>query len=455
MNNIRWVSLAQPNLQKIQKKTIMDYWFLNQIIAPAFTWGAYLFIIFSIIILWRLKGILQWRRSLKSELKKLEKEAALEQGARHKALKVVQTNCWKLWQSNITELKDLNNLSDYFQSIAKCYYPEKEKPELCITTGQVLKSAREIIDRMDIIINRPGFKRLYRVRIRHIRQSAEWYKRASNYWIVKFFNRYSKIISKFSTLRLIILPDPSYWLFYLSRHLIMLILTKCLLVEIYLFTGKLGVRIYDKEDKEEEPLLYEAEELEKTLKALDSLETEEPDIYQPEILKIRKSLVGFNAVFFSNPGLKEWKNAVIRASDVIAIKHFPNAEKPVEEASIGPLMERTRMWLNTLCETENYPVVKRLHRIKIASLYDMKNMTENLLPKPVQRIAKKTWGVYKWMKWPLKIYRLVRMGSPFGVAIEVGGILAKKGFINFTCRYSFDMACKELDIIYQQSGQKC
>jgi hypothetical protein len=104
-----------------------------------------------------------------------------------------------------------------------------------------------------------------------------------------------------------------------------------------------------------------------------------------------------------------------------------------------------------VCETEKIPVVKRLHRIQIESLYSVKSFTNSLLPKQVRSFARKAWDMYRWMKWPLKVYRWVKKGSPVGIAMDVGWMVAKKGFINFICRRTFDMAYQELEMVYSQS----
>ena len=65
--------------------------------------------------------------------------------------------------------------------------------------------------------------------------------------------------------------------------------------------------------------------------------------------------------------------------------------------------------------------------------------------------AKKTWEIYRWAKWPVKVYRRVKNLSPVGMAMDVGWVVAKKSFVNFICRQTFDLAHKELETIYNQS----
>ena len=428
----------------------MDWWLVWQILQGVFAFGAMLLAVASTVVVWRLRGILSWKRSLCNELKGLNKQAEATSETQEQALKVVLEHCQRAWRATSPELRELADLSAYIHSIATCYHPGVEKPELRITAAHFLKSAQEFVHRLELILRRPGFQRLRRVRIRHIRQSYELYNRMNQYWIVKYFSRYRKGIKRIFQLRLVILPDPFSWLAYLSNRLTILTLTRCLLVDVYLFVGKLAIQAYDEEEGED-PVSTEMDELEKTLEDLNSLKPSEPDITDPQIQEIRNHLVGFTSMVISTPGLKDWKKAVRQTAKVIAKKYFPDAERPLEEAALGPLLTRSQVWIKSLCETEKIPVVKRFHRIKIESLYNVKSFTDSLLPKQVRNFAKKTWDMYRWMKWPLKVYQWVKKGSAVGIAMDVGWVVAKKGFINFICRRTFDRAYQELEVIYGQS----
>jgi len=216
--------------------------------------------------------------------------------------------------------------------------------------------------------------------------------------------------------------------------------------------GKLAIQAYD-EEKSEDAFLTAMDELEETLEDLDSLDLSELDITDPQVQEIRNRLVGFPAMLISTPALENWKAAVKETANVIAKKYFPDAERPLEEAALGPLLKRSQIWIKSLCETEKLPLVKRFHRIKIESVYTVTSFTDSLLPRPVRTFMKKTWDMYRWMKWPLKVYRWVKKGSPVGIAMDVGWLVAKKGFINFICRRTFDMAYQELEMVYGQSRQ--
>ena len=431
----------------------MDWWLTWHILQGVLAFGVMLLTATSILVVWRLRGILNWKRSLSDELKGLDKESEAAGERKEQALKVVRERCQRVWHAASPELKELADISMYVRSIAACYYPGLEKPELRITIGRFLKSAHDSVGRLELILRRPGFQRLRGVRIRHIRHSYEYYDRVSQYWIVRCVSRYRKLVTRIFQLRLVILPDPFSWLAYLSNRLTMLTLTRCLLVDVYLFVGRLAIQAYNEEGKEE-PIPSELGELEKALEDLNSLEPSEPDVTDTQILEIRNRLVGFPSMFISSPGLEDWKKAVGHAAKVIAGKYFPDAERPLEEAALGPLLTRSQIWIKSVCKTEKIPVVKRFHRIQIQSLYRVKSFTDMWLPKQVRTLAKKTWDMYRYMKWPLMVYRGVKRSSSVGIAMDVGWVVSKRAFANFICRYTFDMACQELEMIYSQSRAK-
>jgi hypothetical protein len=431
----------------------MDWWLTWHILQGVFAFGVMVLAAASIVLVWRLRGILSWKRSLHDELKGLKKETG-EVGTTHEqACVIVLERCQRTWNTPSPGLEELADLPAYVRSIATCYHPGVNKPELCIPIRRFIASAQESVDRLEMILRRPGFRRLQRVRIRHIRQSYEWYDRVSHYRIVRWFSRYRKVIKRILQFRLIIVPDPFSWLAHLSNRLTMLILTRYLMVDVHLFVGKLAIQAYG--EKEQEDFIPPGVgELEKTLKDLASLKPSEPDGINNQVQEIRNRLVGFTSMLIAPPGLEDWKKAVMHAAHVIAAKYFPDAERPLEEAALGALVERCQMWIKSVCATEKIPVVKRFHRIRLQSLYNVKSFSDMWLPHQVRTFLKKSWDMYRWMKWPLKVYRGVKKASLAGMAIDVGWMVSKRGFVNFICRYTFDMACGELEIIYSQSREK-
>lgn len=429
---------------------MMDWLVTWRIVQTGFAVGSVLLMVISVIAIWRLRGIFNWRHSLRKEIESLSDDTETAGEARQLALELVRDRCQRVWRASSPDIKELIEISSYIRSIAACYHPGVEKPEWCVSVGRLINAAQALVHRMELILRLPGFQRLRRVRIRHVRESFEWYEQVKQNPLVQFLSRYLKGIRRLFRFRLVIFPDPFTWLAYFSNRLTMLTLAKCLLVDLYLFVGKTAIEAYDEEENQGS-FADDIGELEKTLEELGSLKATEIDISDSRVLEIRNRLVGFPFVVRSSPGIEEWKEAVRQTADLIAKKHFPGSAHPLEEAALGPLLARTRFWVKSLCETEGIPIVKSLHRMRIDSLYQVKSFTESLLPKRAWKYIGKGWELYGWLKWPLKVYRSVKKGSPVGVAMGVGWVAAKRAFSNIVCRYTFDMAYKELEMVYSES----
>jgi hypothetical protein len=420
------------------------------ILQRVFAFGAVFFAVSGIIVMWRLRGIISWKRSLRTELKDLRNLVETAEGTRHQALGVVLERCQRTWRGTSPGLEELTNLTAYVRSIAICYHPDAENPELRITIGCFIRSARDFVNRLESILGRPGFKRFARVRIRHIRQSYQWYERINRYRVVQLLIRYRKTLMRVFDLRLLILPDPFSWVAYLSNRLIILIFTKCLLVDVYLFIGKAAIQAYD-EEAGMDSVSTEMDGLEETLEALSGQESVGAEPVDPRIQDIRDRLVGFSATVISTPGLEDWKKAVMETAGIIAERYFPDSGRPLEEAALGPLLTRGKVWIQSICDTEKIYLIEKFYRVKMESLYNIKSFTDGILPVGLRMYAKKTLEVYRWAKWPIKAYRRVKRVSPVGMAMDVGWVVAKKSFVNFIFRRSFDLAHKELEEVYSQS----
>jgi hypothetical protein len=428
----------------------MEWLVVWRVLQIVLAFGSILLAVISVIAIWRLRGILTWKHFLRTELKELNNEAETAGNIRRQALELVRDRCQKVWRASSPEIGELLEISSYVRSIAGCYHKGAERPELKISIGRFINAAQELVHRLELILHRSGFRRLQRVRVRHIRQSFEWYESARQNWIVQYLSRHLKVIKRVFRVRLVILPDPFSWLTYLSNRLTILTLTRCLLVDIYLFVGKMAIDAYDDKNQLNTPSAGMGE-LEKILGDLDSLKTSETAINDPQIRKIRDRLVGFSSMLTSSPGIGEWREALVQTAHIVANRHFPESVKPLEEAALGPLLARSRVWIKSLCEADAFPIVNRLYMIRIESFYSMKSFTDNLLPKQFTGLMKRGWEMYGWMKWPLKGFHWIRKGSPARVAMGVGWVLAKKGVIHLVYRRAFDMAYKELEMVFYQS----
>lgn len=425
----------------------MDWWTYLKIF-----WGvsALIVSVIMLILVWKMRGVFTWRRSLKRELAALAKEGETAEGPRKAAIDLVVERCQVIEGAGYLKPGEVTRLPDFVRDIASCYHLESETPELEITAHRLLQSVRESMDRLDMILQRRGFERLKGVRIRHLRSSVDWYQKVSEYRIVQWLKKHWEKLSKAYLLRLVAFPDPFSWLAYLSNRLTMLSLTKYLILDVYMFTGTLAVKAYDQDPEalDDEP---DEEQLEGLLQDLDEAEEDLPNLDNEEVQAIRRELVGFSNLVMSTPGIEQWKDAVTEAAQIIAKQHFPDAEQPLDEAALGPLLERTRAWIDTICHSEQYPVVHRVHHLRLSTLLRLRSLPD-MLPAPARAFMKKAWKTYSWLKWPWKVYKMVRKASPLGLALSVGSVVAKKGFIGFVYRWTFDSACRELDVVYRQSA---
>jgi len=405
----------------------------------------------AVLILSRAKGALSWHRSLKSDIDALDQQMAGADLPTVKALGIVQERCRSILTSYSANIGDLRYLKEYIHSIAVCFHPVAQRPELQVGVGAFLHSLEKSLQRFDSILQRRGFSRLRALNIRHIKRAWRWYVRISTSRVYRIYIRYREILQNIARLRFLLYLDPFVWLAFLSNRLTVLILIKHLLVDLYLYLGMLAVEAFDEKETTIDESALSKEELEEVLEELEAAEVSEPDFRDPEIDAIRNRLIGFPAILTTNPGFAEYKSAVVEAAKVIADRYFPEAGNPLEEAAIGPLLDRTRTWIGTISKGEEYLLARRLYQIRLETLWRAKNISEMLLPGFLTRVIEKAYRTYGWIKWPFRVYRWAKRRSPWIIALEVGWQAAKKATLVQIYGRTFDRACYELDRVYRES----
>ncbi len=424
----------------------MDYTLILKIL-----WAAVSLSVLGIIIivLLRFRSVFRWKQALINDLSALGKEDASASVARTQGIKIIEQRCRQVFESSSPDIEELKDIPQYIIAIAACYHPDTEHPELHVRVGSVLQSLDISLHRFDSILKRPGFGKLQNITIRHIRNSYRWYQKFTSSRWGSWYLKHRTNVHRFLVLRLFILPDPLSWLAYLSRHLTILLLTKYLMADLYLFFGRLALNAYDIEASSAPE--DEKKVLEDGLEALETLEEKEEPELDPELSEIRKRLAGFRATMLSDPTFALWKAAVYEAAGIIAKKHFPESDAPLEEAGIRPLLERGRYWIDAFIKGEEYPLLGKFYNIRLYTLYQAKNLTDMLLPAPVRTALANAGKAYKWLKWPLRIYIWVRRISPWQIALDVGWSVGKKAGLSYLCGKTYDKACKELENVYRES----
>ncbi len=403
------------------------------------------------ILGWRMRGLLQWKEGLKQELKSMDKAAVSATGSRLAAINVVRQRCREILTSNFPELKQLGELENYVSGIAVCFHPHHKNPITAVTVGNLLKASHMAAVRLEMILRRPGFQVLRNIRFRNIRQTAYRFNRFRTMWFFRFIMRYQAFFVRINQLRLILLPDPFLWLIYFSNQWTLMTLTRFLLLEIYLFTGQLAIDAYDC-NPDNGTKQHSDDELVKILKEIETLEIENDLPINPQLKPVRNLLVGFNAFWGPMPGPEIWKQSFKEAAFIISARHFPNSQNPVEEVALGPLLQRTVHWLNSILETRHYKMVKHLHNVELATLIQVKSIADIPEMRHLGLFARKSLVLYQYIKWPLKIFQRAKRFTAAGVAMDIGWLIARKSFVNLCMRQVFDLTCKELEIIYHLSA---
>jgi hypothetical protein len=425
----------------------MDGWFFFRLFWSAL---ALMTLLSAMIFLIKARGILSWKKSLKKEIKKLQRRSTEATGPAKQAVGIIENRCKEIFSSFSPEVSELQDLPKFIKSIAACYHPQSDQPELQMTISSLLNSLDKSLGRFDQILQRAGFKRLRGVNIRHITGARQWYLRLSASHVYKWYFRHHNKIRRISQFRLFLFYDPFMWLAYLSNRLTLLLLIKYLMVDLYLYFGNLAAEVYaDQEDDRE--INGAQEDLEKTLEKLDSLEDKQNHQLDPAIQEIRNRLIGLTAILTSNPTLSDCKSAVYHAAMIISIKYFPESDTPLPEAALGPLLERSRNWIAKLSKGEDYLLIRRFYQVRLDTLYRAKNVSDLILPKALKIIVEKTYATYGWVKWPLKVYRWAKKRSPWIIALNLGWFAAKKASIAYILGNTFDRTCEELEIVYHQS----
>ena len=401
----------------------------------------------SLILTWRIRGLFHWKRSLRKELAFLRKTRETAEAPRRQAIDIVLAQCQTAWDAALPELNSLDDAYCYLRDIASCFHPQRDMPELEISVKQLLSTARDIAGRLEQIMNRPGIKRLRNVRIRHIRKSYAQYERYRKSRLVYIFNRYIKNIYR---LHWVMLGDPLSLVVFFSNRFTVLAISRCLLVDLYLYFGTLAIEAYASPTNLNGGENTE-ERLENTLQDLDAISVPKPTIEDPRIREIRSQMVGVPAILTNPPRIVDLKDAIKKTAALTAENYFPDAEKPLDEIAVGPLLERSHMWITTLCETEKIKGVSVFYSTRLASFVAVKSFSDRFLPPQIRMLAKNSWRLYRWARYPYKFYRIIRKTTPLAISLQAGWILAERAALRFIYRYVFDMAYREMDIICKES----
>ncbi len=407
------------------------------------------------IMLWRVRGILHWKRSLCQELAGLYQAKATAQGPREAALDRVIYTCEAIWRNSSPDLNQIRQLPDYVRNVAIAFFPDEPRPELCLSIGRLLSAAYGLTDHMALLLQRPAFRRLGHLRIRQLHQMFTWYQNLNANPLFAWSMARRRMINRALHVLRIVLPDPLAWLAYLSRRLTLIMVGRCLLLDLYLFTGQLVIDAFDTQNDIAIPDKNQDEQTgESVLNAYETLIKEEGPLADPELEAIRIQLVGLPARLWNPPDRDEWQTAVKKAAGRIAVANFPDSKSPLEEATFYVLLDRTRAWLEAMAECRRIAMVKPLYSVSLKRLFQIKAAAEGDLMRHTGHMAKGAYTAWRWSRWPIKMLRWIKRRSPVGMAGELAFGLACRAVTNYLFRYGFDRACRELEMVYRISREE-
>ncbi|MBW2593630.1 MAG: hypothetical protein JRE58_11665 [Deltaproteobacteria bacterium] len=406
------------------------------------------------IMLWRVRGILNWKRSLRQELAGLYRAKSAAEGPREEALARVIETCEAIWRSSSPDLNQIRELPDYVRNVATAFFPDEPRPEICLSIGRLLSAAQGLTDHIALLLQRPAFGRLGHLRIRQVHQMFTWYQGLNSNPVFAWAMARRRMINRALHLLRIVLPDPLAWLTYLSRRLTLIMVGRCLLLDLYLFTGQSVMDAFDTQNDTATPDKNQDEQAGETvLEAYEALIKEESTLADPELAAIRSNLVGLPARLWNPPDRDEWQTAVKKAAGLIAKANFPDSTAPLEEATFYVLLDRSRAWLEAMAECRRIAVVKPLYKVSLKQLFQIKAASEGDLMRRTGHLAKGAWTAWRWGRWPIKMLRWIKRRSPASMAGELAFGLACRAVTNYLFRYGFDRACRELEMVYRISRE--
>jgi hypothetical protein len=425
----------------------MDWWWIIKLFWGGIGLGLACLLL---IALWRAQGMIVWNRSLQKELEALAKEAENVSSERSKGIRVVQERCDEILYSLSPRLGDLDQLRDYIRAIAACFFPNAQRPELQVSLGDLIQCLNDSLGRFDRILRRPGLNRLKSMNIKTLRNLYRWSTSVMQHPSVKWYAEHRILIRRISGIRFLFFIDPFSWIFLLSRKIVVFLLMRTLVLDITVYVGKVALNAFDRDHSGS--VAEDADLLEETLEDLSHLSVPPVMESDPVLLEIRRELVGVSAMMLSNPTLEKWKAAVLKAADHIAQTYFPDAESPVEEAAIGPLLYRTRSWLDTLGRGETIAIVRYAYRTRLETLYQARDVSDLILTPTVRSMMRTAVGTYGWLKWPLFVYRRAKRFSLPRMAVDLGWVVGKKTILVLIYGRTFDQVCRELEWVYRSSS---
>jgi len=409
-------------------------------------WAAVIMLALALAGWWRLRDVIRRYRSVRAELDSLCRRRDASAGHRRAAFDIVIDRCTRIYRDPFPKFGSLAGLEELVREVARCYHPDLARPELAVRCGRLLRAARSMSWRTEALLKSPGFGRLYGLRLRTIRYVYSRVRRLQRSAVLRAAMRVSGKSTWLLRSRLLVFPDPFSWLAFLSQRLVVMSLLRCVLTDLYLAAGSLAVECYDDEEFEDG-----CEEAAPGVPGFGRFLRSDHEFPDPRIRDIRRSLPGVRDPFSPGKWGLRWRRAVERAALVFASDQFPSSSDPLEEATFGAMVERMSAWLLAFSELERKPMMGTVMGVRLEKILGLRDVAAGDVAAAAGRVFRSCRGIYGGIRVPVTAARWISRGSPGRVALEAGWTLAGRIVASYCLKYGFDLACRELDVLYRKS----
>ena len=388
-----------------------------------------------------------------SQLKKLEEERCrVKEIEREQCLGLLIEHCRSIRKKWILDAEDLDisgNTLQLVKSISAVYYPNEKNPVAEARIGQVLTGFLELNEKIKLLCQVPGVKRLTQFRIRHLmllarawKMKTDWEESSLGQFVAKY-----KVLKYFQWLiNILRFLDLTFWVIKMIKDLIQEMTFKIILIRWYLMVGELSLRVFSEKPAEshfnnEEDLLREMADI-----GAQEMPAELPDGVRQLTEATRKELV------YSTHAV-EWDEAKAIYSALIeriARHYYPQVNHPLYEAKVFDLISGTARLAEEISEIRNKALISKLLDLRVSHLLMMKDAADYLQDNEFLQWIKK-YQLHQVLRFSNLLYQVIRRKHPGILFKDFAFTLVKEGGKRWVYVYLHDRIAVEANHIFKQS----
>jgi hypothetical protein len=387
-----------------------------------------------------------------SQLKKLEEERGrVKDIERGRCLGILIEHCRSIRQKWILDTEDLDisrNTMQLLKSISAVYYPKEKNPVAEARIGQVLSGFLELNEKIKLLCQVPGVKRLTQFRIRHLmllarawKLKTDWEESSLGQFVAKY-----KVLKYFQWLiNILRFLDLSLWVIKMIKDLMQEVTFKIILIRWYLMVGELSIRIFSEKPEEsvlnEEDLLAEMADI-----GEQEMPAELPDAVSRLTEGTRKELL------YSTHAV-DWEEAKTIYSTMttrIARHYYPQVDDPLHEAKVFDLITGAARLAEEISEIRDKAVINKLLDIRVSHLLLMKDAADYLEDSEFLQWIKK-YQLHQVLRFSNLLYKVIRKKHPGILFKDFAFTLVTEGGKRWVYVYLHDRIAVEANHIFKQS----